>query len=269
MCEMQEIRSKAETHYDFEEDDTTQQAEVSFEQGGSRWRRTRGGYCFRDGRRVSRAEFDGARGAHYEELGARLARVADEAPEAASAARGDAAPAQVPDPAPEAGGGAAERPGGANVNRAVCDGVEWVRDFAAGKFYRDGEEVMRAEFERGVGIVRRPRKRRPRDVAFEHAGSGVTLTARQCEFLRAASGCPCWAGGDGTLWTDVLLDELGMNGMSFGAMVSTLREKGLIRVWAESREDGATGRSRKARAMRLTERGEQVLRAAGYRLPGR
>lgn len=265
---MQEIRSKAETHYDFEEEDM-QQAEVSFEQGGSRWRRTAGGYCFRDGRRVSREEFYEARGRRYEELGARLARAADEASEAAPAAREDAGRAEVPAPAPEAAGGAAERPGGANVNRVVRDGVEWVRDFAAGKFYRDGEEVTRAEFERGVGIARRPRRRRSRDVAFEHEGTGVTLTARQCGFLQAASGCPCWAGGDGTLWTDVLLDEMGVNGMSFGAMVSTLREKGLLRVWAESREDGATGRSRKVKAMRLTDVGEQVLRAAGYRLPGR
>lgn len=223
MCETRGIGTKAGAYRDFEEDDTARQAEVTFEQGGSRWRRTRGGYCFRDGRRVSRAEFDEVRGAHYGELGARLARVADEASGAASGARGDAAPAQAPDPAPGAGEGAAGRAG----------------------------------------------RRRPRDVAFEHAGSGVTLTARQCEFLRAASGCPCWAEGDGTLWTDVLLDELGMGGMSFGAMVSTLREKGLVRVWAESREDGATGRSRRAKAMRLTEVGERVLSAAGYRLPGR
>lgn len=266
---MQETRAKAETHYDFEEDDMAQQAEVTFEQGGSRWRRTASGYCFRDGRRVPRAKFDEARGRRYEELGARLARVADEASEAASAAREDDARAEVPAPAPEAAGGDGERPGGANVNRVVRDGVEWVRDFAAGKFYRDGEEVTRAEFERGVGIARRPRRRRSRDVAFEHEGTGVTLTARQCGFLQAASGCPCWAGGDGTLWTDVLLDEMGVNGMSFGAMVSTLREKGLLEVWAESREDGATGRSRKVKAMRLTDAGEQVLRAAGYRLPGR
>lgn len=223
--EMQEIRTKAETYYDFEEEDM-QQAEVSFEQGGSRWRRTAGGYCFRDGRRVPRAEFDEARGRRYEELGARLARVADEASEAASAARGGADRAEVPAPAPRADGG----------------------DTGARE--------------------KRPRRRRPRDVAFEHAPSGVTLTARQCEFLQAASACPCWAGGDGTLWTDVLLDELGMNGMSFGAMVSTLREKGLIRVRAEEREDGATGRSRRVKAIALTERGEQVLRAAGYRLPG-
>lgn len=222
MCEILDIRTKAETYYDFEEEDV-QRAEVTFEQGGSRWRRTQGGYCFRDGRRVSGAEFDEARGAHYEELGARLAGVADEA----SGACGDAAPARVPDPAPGAGGGGAG-------DREKC-----------------------------------PRKRRSRDVAFEHAPSGVTLTARQCEFLQDASACPCWAEGDGTMWTDVLLDELGMNGMSFGAMVSTLREKGLIRVWAEAREGGATGRSRKVKAIALTDLGGQVLRAAGYRLPGR
>lgn len=216
---MWEIRTKAETYYDFEEDDMARQAEVTFEQGGSRWRRTQGGYCFRDGRRVSRAEFDGARGAHYEELGARLARVADEAREGASEAREDASPARVPAPAPEADG-------------------------------------------------KRPRKRRSRDVAFEHGDTGVTLTARQCEFLRVASACPCWAGGDGTLWTDVLLDEMGVNGMSFGAMVSTLREKGLLRVWAEAREDGSTRRPRRVKAIALTDLGERVLRAAGYRLPG-
>lgn len=226
---MEEIRSKAETYYDFEEDDMAQQAEVTFEQGGSRWRRTQGGYCFRDGRRVSRAEFDGARGAHLEELGRRLSAVAGEAREAAGAGDGV-------------------------IGRATDRAQREAAEGAAGR-----EERMKE---------RAPRRRRPKDVAFEHEGSGVTLTARQCEFLRAASACPCWTGGDGTLWTDVLLDEVGVNGMSFGAMVSTLREKGLLRVWAESREDGVTGRSRKVKALALTDLGEQVLRAAGYHLPG-
>lgn len=216
---------------DFEEDDMAQQAEVTFEQGGSRWRRTRGGYCFRDGRRVSRAEFDEARGAHLEELGRRLSAVAGGARGAAGA-------------------------GGGVIGRATARAEERAAERAAGR-----EEKVKEK--------KGPRKRRSRDVAFEHAPSGVTLTARQCEFLQAASGCPCWAEGDGTMWTDVLLDEIGMGGMPFGAMVSTLREKGLLRVWAEAREDGVTGRSRKVKAMRLTEKGEQVLRAAGYRLPGR
>ena len=226
---MQEIRTVVETYYDFEEEDM-QQAEVSFEQGGSRWRRTRGGYCFRDGRRVPRREFDEARGAHLEELGRRLSAVAGGARGAAGA--------------------------GGVIGRATARAKETAAERAAGR-----EEKVKEK--------KGPRKRRSRDVAFEHAPSGVTLTARQCEFLQAASGCPCWAGGDGTMWTDVLLDEIGMGGMSFGAMVSTLREKGLLRVWAEAREDGVTGRSRRVKAIALTDLGGRVVRAAGYRLPGR
>ena len=230
---MQEIRTKADTYYDFEEDDMARQAEVTFEQGGSRWRRTAGGYCFRDGRRVPRKEFDEARGKRYEELGRRLSAVAGEAREAVGR-------------------------GGSVIGRATARAEAAER--AAG---REDKAMNKEKKEKA------PRRRRSKDVAFEHEGTGVTLTARQCEFLQAASGCPCWAEGDGTLWSDVLLDELGMNGMSFGAMVSTLREKGLLRVWAEEREDGVTGRSLRVKALALTERGERVLRAAGYRLPGR
>lgn len=218
---MQEIRTIAETYYDFEEEDM-QQAEVSFEQGGSRWRRTQGGYCFRDGRRVSREEFDRARGEHLEQLGRRLSAVSR-----------------------EAGSTIAERRA-----REAQQGAE--------------EEAVRK------GGTKAARRRRPRDVAFECevGGERVTLTSRQCEFLQAASQCPCWTEGDGTLWTDVLLDEMGMNGMSFGAMVSTLREKHLLEVGRESREDGATGRSRKVKVIRLTRLGEAVLKRAGYRLLG-
>lgn len=226
---MEEIRTKVETYYDFEGDDVGRQAEVTFDQGGSRWRRASSGYCFRDGRRVSREEFDRARGAHLEEVGRRLSAMAGEARESADGV----------------------------IGRAAARAQERAAERAAGR-----EDTVEKKTEM------KPRRRRSRDVAFEHEGTGVTLTARQCEFLRAAGACPCWTGGDGTLWTDVLLDELGMGGMSFGAMVSTLREKGLLRVWTESREDGATGRSRKVKAVRLTDLGERVVRAAGYRLPG-
>lgn len=217
---MQEIRSKAETYYDFEEEDM-QQAEVTFEQGGSRWRRTQGGYCFRDGRRVPRKEFDEARGAHLEDLGRRLSAVSREAGSTIAARR--------------------------------------ARELAGEK-----EETVKKDEKT------KTRKRRPRDVAFECevGGERVTLTSRQCEFLQAASQCPCWAGGGRGIRTDILMDEMGVNGMSFGAMVSTLREKHLLEVGRESREDGATGRSRKVKVMRLTRLGEAVLKRAGYRLPG-
>ena len=222
---MQEIRTKADTYYDFEEDDMRAEAEVTFEQGGSRWRRTRGGYCFRDGRRVSREEFDRARGEHLEELGRRLSAVTEEAREA----RGDSV-----------------------IGRATARARQ-------GAAEREEKAVNKTK-----------KKRRPRDVAFECevGGRAVTLTSRQCEFLQAASQCPCWAEGGHGVWTDVLLDECGMDGMSFGAMVSTLREKHLLEVGRETREDGATGRSRRCKVMRLTRLGEAVLRRAGYRLPG-
>lgn len=223
---MEEIRTRVDTYYDFEEDDMGQQAETTFELGGGRYRRTSKGYCTRDGRRIPREEFDRARGEHLERLGRRLSAVSR-----------------------EAGSTIAER-------RA--------RELAGEK-----EEVMKKE-EKVMKEETKARKRRPKDVAFECevGGRQVTLTSRQCEFLQAASQCPCWTEGDGTMWTDILLDECGMNGMSFGAMVSTLREKHLLEVGSESREDGATGRSRKVKAIRLTRLGEAVLRRAGYRLPG-
>lgn len=228
---MRGIRTKADTYYDFEEDEM-QQAEVTFEQGGSRWRRTAGGYCFRDGRRVSREEFDRARGEHLEQLGRRLSAVSREAGSTIAARR------------------ARELAGEAESKEDTVSKEETVKK---------GAETKRAA-----------RRRRPRDVAFECevGGERVTLTSRQCEFLQAASRCPCWAEGGTGIWTDVLLDEMGVNGMSFGAMVSTLREKHLLEVGRESREDGATGRSRKVKVIRLTRLGEAVLKRAGYRLLG-
>lgn len=222
---MQEIRSKAETYYDFEEDDMRAEAETTFELGGERYRRTAGGHCFRDGRRIPREEFDRARGEHLEQLGRRLSAVSR-----------------------EAGSTIAER-------RA--------RELAGEAGEREEKAVKKDEKTKAA------RKRRPRDVAFECevGGERVTLTSRQCEFLQQATQCPCWAEGGTGIWTDVLLDEMGVSGMSFGAMVSTLREKHLLEVWRETREDGVTGRDRKVKAMRLTRLGKVVVARAGHQLP--
>lgn len=202
---------------------------TSFELGGSRYRMTASGYCTRDGRRIRRAEFDEARGRHYEQLGEQWARIAEEGYEASLTI---------------AGREAEER------KRRAMDEVE------------EGKDREMAE-------KKETRKRRPRDVAFECevGGRQVTLTSRQCEFLQAASSCPCWAEGGTGIWLDVLLDECGMNGMSFGAMVSTLREKHLLEVEREDREDPVTGRSRRCKAMRLTRLGKVVVARAGHQLP--
>ena len=231
---MQEIRTKAETYYDFEEEDM-QQAEVSFEQGGSHYRATARGYFYRDGKRVSEAEF---REAERERLGRVAATVA----------------ADVEDD-----GKKEEEMGRGNMNIVTVDGVEWARDFVNGAYYRDGEPTTRREFEEAVGVRRggegAPRRgRRSRDVAYERAG--VTLTARQLEFVRAMATDPMGSPESG--WqVDMLIDHAGINGMSAGAMVSTLREKGLVTVSSEVREDG--GRPRRVRVLSLTGLGREVL----------
>ena len=101
--------------------------------------------------------------------------------------------------------------------------------------------------------------RRPRDVAFEHGGT--TLTARQLEFVRAMSSEESMGSPEGGWWIDLLIDGAELSPMSAGAMVSTMREKGLVTVSAEVREDG-DGRKRRARYMRLTDRGADVYAAA-------
>lgn len=114
-------------------------------------------------------------------------------------------------------------------------------------------------------------RRRSRDVALTVSDGARehTITARQRRFLLDLAATPQFAEGASALWLDVLIDELQMagsefdNGMRVGAMVSTLREKGMVSVWAEGREDPSTGRVRRARAMWFTGLGAGVMRALG------
>lgn len=101
--------------------------------------------------------------------------------------------------------------------------------------------------------------RRPRDVAFEHGGT--TLTARQLEFVRAMSSGESMGSPEGGWWIDLMIDGTGLSPMSAGAMVSTMREKGLVTVSAGVRE-GGDGRKRRAKYMCLTDRGAEVYAAA-------
>ena len=117
----------------------------------------------------------------------------------------------------------------------------------------------------------RPRRHRSRDVALTVSDGARehTITARQRRFLLDLAATPQLAEGASALWIDIMIDELQVagsefdNGMRVGAMVSTLREKGMVSVWAEGREDGVTGRVRQARAMWFTGLGAGVMRALG------
>ena len=79
----------------------------------------------------------------------------------------------------------------------------------------------------------KPKKtRKPKDVA--HEAEGVTLTAKQVDFIRHLPDTCFWEQGlDSCIWVDCLCDEIGGQfagkPMTVGAMISTLCEKGLGR----------------------------------------
>lgn len=79
--------------------------------------------------------------------------------------------------------------------------------------------------------------RRSKDVAFSclYLDKEITLTAKQVDFIHHIPDTSFYENGlDSTPWCDVLADEIGGQfagkPMTVGAMISTLREKGLIYV---------------------------------------
>lgn len=78
----------------------------------------------------------------------------------------------------------------------------------------------------------KPKKpRRSKDIA--HESRGITLTAKQVNFIQMVPGDDFYEHGlDSTLWIDCLCDTVAgtFSPMAVGAMISTLREKGVIYV---------------------------------------
>lgn len=104
--------------------------------------------------------------------------------------------------------------------------------------------------------------RRSKDVAFELGY--FTLTAKQVDFIKRLPNSNFWEDGlDSCLWCDILADELGgqFEGkpMTIGAMISTLREKGLIKV-GQDRING-----KKAKCIWLTEKGKGIAEELGLK----
>lgn len=226
------------------------------------YKRTDKGYCFCDGVRIKANEFEAVEvTAMREEKERKLEQ----------AARVKAAVERAEDPTREEYEERKEE-----MNIIEIDGVEWAKDHINKKYYRDGVECAKAEFERALGIggkgqdgkpARKPRK--SKDVAFEH--EGATLTAKQADFLRELSE----AGQDGVLgdaesgwWTDCITDGIGGQfagkPMAVGAMISTLCEKGLGTRSKEQRET-AKGRTKKVTSFCLTDKGREVWAAMGLR----
>lgn len=109
--------------------------------------------------------------------------------------------------------------------------------------------------------ARKPRK--SKNVShISIAVPGLTLTAKQVDFIRHLSDTMFWEDGLGsTIWVDCLCDDiLGQfadKPMTVGAMISTLCEKGLG-TRATSRRDG-----RKCTSFALTEIGKLIAAELG------
>lgn len=107
---------------------------------------------------------------------------------------------------------------------------------------------------------KKKRTRKSKDIAYD--GNGITLTAKQVDFIRHLPDTCFWEHGlNSALWTDVLADEIGGQfagkPMAVGAMISTICEKGL----ANRATDRINGR--KATFMVLTEMGKKVAADLG------
>lgn len=96
--------------------------------------------------------------------------------------------------------------------------------------------------------------RKSKDIAYE--GHGVTLTAKQVDFLHEMVDTMAWDGFDHPVYVDLLVDEIGgqFTGkpMTVGAMISTLCEKGLGERETTRRDN------HKCTSFALTEMGQAV-----------
>lgn len=109
----------------------------------------------------------------------------------------------------------------------------------------------------------RRKKSRPRGAArtggieFDCTGAHIVLTDRQVEFIKHLPDSGDWTGDlDAALWVDVLCGDIKgpfeNKPMSVGAMVSTLREKGVLTV-------GVGACKGKPKYINLTDAGKTVV----------
>ena len=101
-----------------------------------------------------------------------------------------------------------------------------------------------------------------KNVAFTHGTT--TLTEKQVDFIKHVPDTCFYENGlESTMWIDVLGDEIGGQfagkPMTVGAMISTLREKGVIYV-GEDRING-----RKCKYFGFTELGKEVASKLGLK----
>ena len=97
-------------------------------------------------------------------------------------------------------------------------------------------------------------------------GVEIGLTEKHMMFLKNLPKCCYWDRGlDSGIWVFDVRDTLamaGMAGMTVGAMISTLREKGLLRVTLGEVEN-MNGRTRREKYIELTDTGKKVAEVLG------
>ena len=102
--------------------------------------------------------------------------------------------------------------------------------------------------------VNKPRK--SKDIAYE--GCGITLTSKQKYFLEQMPKDEFWEQGlDSALYNDIFTDSLEFGKIVAGAIISTLKEKGIILVGV------STVNGKKAKFFELTDLGKQVAKELG------
>ena len=152
------------------------------------------------------------------------------------------------------------------ITDAADEASQWdAEDEIKERERKQGESDKQAE--KAVNKKKKKTTRRSKDIAFIFTPNGdesrqITLTAKQVDFVKRLPESNFYEDGlESVLWIDCLADDLGgqFTGkpMTIGAMVSTLREKGLVEV---ARDDARVG---KPKMMTFTELGKVVASELG------
>lgn len=131
---------------------------------------------------------------------------------------------------------------------------------ASGEAEKQAREAEQAKADREAEKAMKKAEKKPRrskDIAFE--GCGVTLTTKQVEFLGELPKSEIWDGYKNGIWCDCIADGIEWNPMSVGAMISTLREKGLVEVNVQKIN------GKKCKEMLFTALGLDVIKKMGLK----
>ena len=146
--------------------------------------------------------------------------------------------------------------------------LEFDEDAAIREAKKEMEEASDRIAEDAVNHPKKKSSRSLRKAAHRVMVDGreIGLTEKHMTFLKNLPRCTYWDRGlDSGVWVFDVRDTLvmtGMAGMTVGAMISTLREKGLLRVMLGEVEN-MNGRTRHEKYIELTETGKKVAEALG------